>query len=112
MFYQLQLLKSSFSDQMSSRGTNDTLLFDCYGSPEARATIPIPPSGNSSNTARGQIWAEATVRANTCAIAGNDTGRFLGTAFLARDHHAVATAMGEGNSFRYWGKYTQVILWM
>lgn len=89
---------------MIRRGTNNTLLFDCYGSPELRAAMPLPPSGNSSDTARGQIWAEATVRANSCAINGNDTGRYIGTAFVARDHQAVAEALGEGDSFRFWGK--------
>ena len=85
------------------RGTNDTLLFECYASPELRAAVSLPPAGNSSDTARDHIWAEATVRADTCAARGNDTGHYLGTASVARDHRAVAQALGEGDSFRFWG---------
>jgi hypothetical protein len=88
---------------ITPRGTNNTLLFDCYGSPEARAAVTPSPSGNSSDTARDQTWADGTLRSTICAARQNATGRYIGTASVARDHHAVAEALGEGDAFRFWG---------
>ncbi len=51
----------------------------------------------------GRLWARATIDTNNCAKVHNETGAFIGTAFVARDIVSVATALGEGDSIRYWG---------
>jgi hypothetical protein len=86
------------------RGTNNTMLFDCYGNDATRAAAPVPPSGNASDVAIDTIWAQSTVFTETCAVRQNATGRFVGTAFTARDHKAVLDTLGEDGLFRYWGK--------
>lgn len=86
-----------------NRGTNNTLLFDCYASDAARALAPTPPAGNASDTASDTIWADATVFDATCAVNQNETGQFVGTAFTARDILAVVDALGEDGMVRYWG---------
>lgn len=73
------------------RGTNNTLLVSCYKNAAVAATIPTPIAGNSSDTARAETWAAATIFAETCAATQNETGRFIGTAAMVRDILAVRT---------------------
>lgn len=92
---------------ISPRGTGNTLPFSCYANNTLRlaaATAPPVIAGRSSDTAQGQMWAKADVFTQTCAIAQNKTGRFIGTAFTARDIISVADALGEDGLVRYWGK--------
>jgi hypothetical protein len=101
-------LKFEANLSLCRRGTNDTLLFNCYASDAARAAAPVSLNGNSSDVAIDNTWAESTVFTQTCAVNQNETGRYVGTAFTARDHKAVLDAIGE-KYFRYWGKQTSHI---
>lgn len=60
--------------------------------------------GNSSDTAPGRIWADARVFDASCAATQNKTGRFVGTAFVARDMMQIVDALGEDGMLRYWGR--------
>ena len=60
------------------------------------------PNGNASDVAIGKIWAESEIFDRTCEVTQNETGRFVGTMFTARDNLAVADALGE-DLFNYWG---------
>ena len=54
--------------------------------------------------APGKAWAAGTVISETCFAAQNKTGRFIGSAFVARDMIRVVDALGEDGMLRYWGK--------
>lgn len=53
----------------------------------------------------GRLWAAASIHAKSCATGQADTGRFVGTSFVARDIMSVANALGEDGMIRYWGQY-------
>jgi hypothetical protein len=60
--------------------------------------------GNASDVATGEQWARASLFTQTCAVSQNETGRYIGTAFVARDHMRVVDALGEDGMLRYWGQ--------
>ncbi|KAK5997430.1 Serine protease Hip1-like protein [Cladobotryum mycophilum] len=85
------------------RGTNDTLPFSCYADEVSRNIGTSALTGNASDVALGQVWAKATIFAETCHTAQNKTGNFIGTAFVARDMMRIVDALGEDGMLRYWG---------
>jgi pimeloyl-ACP methyl ester carboxylesterase len=58
---------------------------------------------NQSDVAAGATWAVATLDAQVCLESEADTGRFLGTAYVARDLIRVVDALEEDGMLRYWG---------
>jgi hypothetical protein len=60
--------------------------------------------GNSSDVALGRLWTRGVINANLCLRKANETGRLIGTAFVARDLISVVDALDEDGMLRYWGK--------
>jgi len=54
--------------------------------------------------APGRAWGAGKILSETCFAAQNKTGRFIGTAFVARDLMRVVDALGEDGMLRYWGQ--------
>lgn len=50
-------------------------------------------------------WRDSTRIADGCYHTQNETGRFVGTAFVARDIMQIVDALGEDGMLRYWGKF-------
>lgn len=53
--------------------------------------------------ALGRMWAQATLFSLNCGAAQNETGRFIGTAFTARDIMQVVDAIESDKMLRFWG---------
>ncbi|KAK4238918.1 proteinase [Achaetomium macrosporum] len=87
------------------RGTdNNTLPFSCYSTAVERTIAQLSlAAGNSSDVAAGRNWANAQILADTCYVAQNETGAFVGTSFVARDMMRIVDALGEDGLLRYWG---------
>ncbi|KAH6885292.1 TAP-like protein-domain-containing protein [Thelonectria olida] len=109
-FYARQILGATggYHDLVTfvPRGTDQTIRFSCYGTDEERsyASVLNPViAGNSSDTAVGRIWAESRIFDATCGAVQNETGRFVGTAFVARDVMQIVDALDEDGMLRYWG---------
>lgn len=87
------------------RGTGNTLPFSCFEDEQERiaAALRAPFATKASDTALGQVWAEAKNRADACAHAQNETGSLIGTAFTARDIMQVVDALEEDGKLRWWG---------
>lgn len=60
--------------------------------------------------AMGKLWAGADILSQKCAAAQNKTGSLVGTAFVARDVLSIATALGEKDTVRFWGKRSLLAL--
>jgi hypothetical protein len=60
--------------------------------------------GNSTDVALGRLWARGEINANICFKKANETGRLIGTAFVARDLISVVDALDEDGLLRYWGE--------
>jgi hypothetical protein len=60
--------------------------------------------GNSSDVALGRLWARGAIDADICFKKANETGRLIGTAFVARDLISVVDALEEDGMSRYWGE--------
>lgn len=54
--------------------------------------------------ALGRVWGAGKVLSDTCLAAQNQTGRFVGTAFVARDMMRIVDTLGEDGMLRYWGQ--------
>ncbi|KAI8651071.1 hypothetical protein NCS55_01350100 [Fusarium keratoplasticum] len=88
------------------RGTGDTLTFSCFSNDLERSlftTGQYKPVAGAFPLARGQNWATSEIFAEQCAAAQNETGRFLGTSFVARDMMQIVDALNEDGMLRYWG---------
>lgn len=85
-------------------GTNNTLGFSCYDDPRSRIIGEQNLAGNVSDIALGQAWARATIFTENCALLQNETGRFIGTAFTARDTMRAVDALEEDKMLRFWGE--------
>ncbi|KAJ3486264.1 hypothetical protein NLG97_g6651 [Lecanicillium saksenae] len=88
------------------RGVTDTLPFTCFTSDfqqerivESLSAAPQP----DDREAIGRVWTAAGLYGQACAVAQNETGSFIGTAFAARDVVSIATALGEKDKVRFWG---------
>lgn len=85
------------------RGTNDTLAFSCFSDDASRALGTEIVAGDASDVALGRTWGKATVYTENCGAVMNETGRFIGTAFSARDIMQVVDAIEPDKMLRYWG---------
>ncbi|OAQ72013.1 peptidase S33, tripeptidyl-peptidase [Pochonia chlamydosporia 170] len=91
--------------QLLQIGTGTTLPFRCLeGSYELGSFVSSQVLPDiTQKDALGRLWARGTIDANICARRRNDTGRLLGTAFVARDVVEIAKSLGEDDMVRYWG---------
>lgn len=107
---QIQAVLGGYHDLINvvPRGTGNTLLFSCFANATLRSAQGEPLVGRASDVAEGQDWALMKILAETCGIAQNDTGRFVGTASTARDIVSVVDALGEDGLVRYWGEYDRL----
>ena len=87
------------------RGTGKTIPFDCkFGqNGHQRRDVAALWSGNLTEYFLDNGWSQAKDYADTCYKAQNTTGRFIGTAFVARDMVEIIDALGEDGLLRYWG---------
>ena len=90
---------------MAIRGTSPTSPFSCYPNDQARslALASDPKYSNASETAKGNLWAAKTQLADICNTTLRNTGRLVGTAFVARDVMQIVEALDEDGLLRYWG---------
>lgn len=86
---------------ISKRGTGNTLPFFCGND---SLNYFSPNSGNSSDVALGQIWANGAALSDNCLINNRQTGELIGTAFVARDMMQIVDALGEDGLLNYWGE--------
>lgn len=92
------------------RGTGNTIPFRCNSSllsgttttPQKRDIGPLV-STNLTEVFLNGGWEAAGVLADECAEQSNDTGRLIGTAFVARDMMEIVDALGEDGLLRYYG---------
>ncbi|KAK2748950.1 hypothetical protein FQN57_007233 [Myotisia sp. PD_48] len=86
------------------RGTGNTLPFSCIDTElDKFVFLSELKLANSSDTALGRLWAVGETHANLCLKNGNETGRLISTAFVARDFISVVDAIEEDRMLRYWG---------
>lgn len=96
---------------VAPRGTANTIPFSCYNTSIERGIAQLGiVAGNASDVALGQIWGNTQVIADTCYATQNETGRLIGTAFVARDMMCIVDALGEDGMLRYWGKQSFPVL--
>lgn len=50
-------------------------------------------------------WHDSTKIADACYYAQNETGRFIGTAFTARDVMRIVDALDGDGMLNYWGTF-------
>ncbi|TLD28691.1 hypothetical protein PspLS_03788 [Pyricularia sp. CBS 133598] len=92
------------------RGTGKTLPIACFDEQDPQDVLKkllieerLSQAGNSSDVAPGRIWATSLQISEACAKKNADHGRFLGTAFVARDIIQIVDALDEDGLLRYWG---------
>ncbi|KAK1758989.1 hypothetical protein QBC47DRAFT_436436 [Echria macrotheca] len=88
-------------------GTGTTIPFVCTKDAFTVGQIldEVGRSSLESDTAERRLWERARVDADICAQSGNgnETGPYIGTAYVARDMMRVAEALDEDGMLRYWG---------
>ncbi|KAM4055849.1 TAP-like protein [Hirsutella rhossiliensis] len=87
------------------RGTGNTVPFTCYDRAYWMQTFfedPIAPN-DPDEIPLGKLWSRGSIVSNLCAKKHSETGRMIGTTFVARDIVRVAEALGEDGLVRYWG---------
>ncbi|KAF4969871.1 hypothetical protein FZEAL_10153 [Fusarium zealandicum] len=112
----LAYLGSDFRDILG--GHNDIISFDTRGTGK---TIPFAcgEKANSSTTSRRDVqtlpqaslwpyitkekWQDINMLADACYKRQQKHGRFLSTAFTARDMMSIVDALDEDGKLRYWG---------
>ncbi|KAM3420245.1 hypothetical protein BST61_g3534 [Cercospora zeina] len=93
-----------------SRGTGRTIPFSCPNNTTLQKrsnqyinqTVDLP-SVDSWALFKNKAWAEGGLLAERCYEAQQDTGRYLSTAFVARDLRAIAEVINDDGSLRFWG---------
>lgn len=61
------------------------------------------PTGDPWPQIRKEVWNESTIYADACYNTQKDTGRFVGTTFVARDMLNIVDALGGDKQLHYWG---------
>ncbi|KAI7769382.1 hypothetical protein LZL87_014090 [Fusarium oxysporum] len=96
-----------------TRGTGRTIPFFCNKTGEgANATDKSELHPRDFNTLpqldlwdqlKTEAWETSGTLAEVCFEASQDTGRFIGTPFVARDMISIVDALGQGPKLNYWG---------
>ncbi|KAF2022357.1 putative hydrolases or acyltransferase [Aaosphaeria arxii CBS 175.79] len=100
-----------------TRGTGETIPFACDLStfndtreiteiPSIRSKRPGLPQLDLYEILKNKAWDDGKWYAEACAATeGNEEiGRFLGTAFVARDMLQIVDALNEDGKLRFWGR--------
>ncbi|RSM06178.1 hypothetical protein CEP52_005840 [Fusarium oligoseptatum] len=91
------------------RGVGRTIPFSC--SPQ-NTPAKMTRRGDTGSTLpqadlwpyiKNQKWAEISAIADACYATQQDYGRYISTAFVARDMMKIVDALGEDGKLRYWG---------
>ncbi|KAF4429390.1 hydrolase or acyltransferase (alpha beta hydrolase superfamily) [Fusarium acutatum] len=97
------------------RGTGRTIPFICNGTGPGTSTnltsakglrrreFNTIPQAETWDIVRNQTWGLAGTLADNCYESRQDTGRFIGTPFVARDMISIVDALGQGPMLNYWG---------
>ncbi|GAP93493.1 putative nedd8-like protein [Rosellinia necatrix] len=88
------------------RGTAETLTFSCFANTTARGELArLSTLGNSSDVARGRLWAGGKLYADVCAEypEARERGPLINTAFTARDAMRIVDEVEGDGLLRYWG---------
>ncbi|KAH8679398.1 Alpha/Beta hydrolase protein [Ilyonectria robusta] len=89
------------------RGTGRTIPFSCTKKASTskktrRSQVPLAQADLWSYVKK-EKWEAMTSLAETCYETEQEHGRFIGTAFTARDMIKIVDALGEDGKLRYWG---------
>ena len=98
-----------------SRGTANTLKFNCFESQEARianftyerfAEFASPPD----KMPLGRLWSSASMLGEYCYQYPDSKkkGELLSTAFTARDIMQIVDAVEDDGLLRYWGTFSSL----
>ncbi|KEY64175.1 hypothetical protein S7711_03468 [Stachybotrys chartarum IBT 7711] len=106
-----------------ARGSGRTIPFICDltsgpsdGSPgcgsnlTARNAYAVIPQENPYDILISKAWEDGKWLADACAASQNDTARFYGTSFVARDLVAIVDALDEDGLIRFWGRSYSTVL--
>ncbi|KAE8352399.1 TAP-like protein-domain-containing protein [Aspergillus coremiiformis] len=91
------------------RGTASTLTASCFANQTQRATAVLQTRLSDFPTpademALGKQWAGSVLMGDTCSHSQlKDHGRFMSTAFTARDLMQIVDAVSDDGMLRYWG---------
>lgn len=97
------------------RGTGRTIPFICNGTGSGTGTnltsaaslrrreFNTIPQAETWGFVRNETWELARTMAENCYESRQDTGRFVGTPFVARDMISIVDALGQGPMLNYWG---------
>lgn len=98
-----------------SRGTANTLKFNCFESQEARlANFTYGRfaelAGPSDKMPLGRLWSSASMLSDYCYQYpdSKQKGELISTAFTARDIMQIVDAVEEDGLLRYWGKFASL----
>ncbi|KAF4458594.1 Tripeptidyl aminopeptidase [Fusarium albosuccineum] len=105
-----KILKDNFNIiGFDPRGTGRTIPFHC-GEPRNEEELSLTPllipetsEDDYWPELRDKYWEKSGDDAGRCTARQSETGRFIGTAFTARDMLAITDALGEDGKLRYWG---------
>ena len=99
----------------ASRGTANTLKFNCFESQEARlANFTYGRfaefAGPSDKVPLGRLWSSASMLGEYCYQYPDSKkkGELLSTAFTARDIMQIVDAVEDDGLLRYWGTFSSL----
>ncbi|RBR25160.1 uncharacterized protein FIESC28_02068 [Fusarium coffeatum] len=100
------------------RGTGRTIPFDCPTAEEILANAGNLHRREFHTLPQFDVWEDVKTEgwqmfrqvAQLCWEEHRDTGRFIGTPFVARDMMAIVDALGQGDKLNYWGSSYGTIL--
>ncbi|RGP81045.1 hypothetical protein FLONG3_834 [Fusarium longipes] len=89
------------------RGTGRTIPFACdvntTVASKSRRSIDALPQADLWEYVKNEAWDSMQQVAEACYETQQENGRFLSTAFTARDMMKMVDALGEDGKLRYWG---------
>lgn len=77
---------------------------------ESNATLPQQSGDQVFDFLQSKSWDDNREFAEACGKQHQDIGRFIGTAFVARDLLAIVDALGEDGLLRLWGRSYSTVL--
>ncbi|KAE8365932.1 Alpha/Beta hydrolase protein [Aspergillus caelatus] len=99
-----------------ARGTGHTIPFVCdvphpgIKRSLSRRSNETLPQADMYSLLKRKAWNDAKVLVDACYEDQQETGRFLGTTFVARDMLKIVDALNEDGKLRFWGRSYSTIL--